>query len=269
MLYQYDLGGRLLEETDGQGNDLADYIYLAGLPIAVVQPSGGQTYFLHDDRLGTPQIATDSNQATQWTTSFDPFGTTATGVGLIVQDLRLPGQEFDQNLGPGVYHNGFRDYASQLGRYIQSDPIGLGGGANHYLYAGSNPAAWVDRDGLDFGDYVDSNGVPHIVIRPLSRPVGPSPDDALVNHKIASALDQISSATEKLAIFSLVTPFAEAAPVLGTISLCTGVAAFVLDPTPKEAVSLAGDVTADKLGVGNVYGAAKMFLDAISPHPAK
>lgn len=159
-LYQYDLAGHLLEETDGQGNATADYIYLADLPVAVVQQSS--VYFVHSDRLGTPQQATDSNQVIQWTSSYDPFGTTSTSIGLIVQDLRLPGQEFDRDLGIGLYHNGFRNYSPFLGRYIESDPLGLGGGLNSYVYVRANPLASFDRLGL-----VEAGG-PSCVSDPLA-----------------------------------------------------------------------------------------------------
>ena len=145
-LYQYDLAGHLLEESDGQGDTRVDYVYLDGRPVATIQPSNNKMYFLHDDRLGTPQVATDSSQTPRWTASYQPFGETSTGVGLIVQNLRLPGQELD--LETGLYHNGFRDYAPTLGRYLESDPIGLTGGLNTFAYAGQNPARWVDPQGM-------------------------------------------------------------------------------------------------------------------------
>ncbi len=145
-LYQYDRNGHLIEETDGQGNPLADYVYLGDLPVATISPGTAQVYFLHEDRLGTPQLATDTNQNVVWSASFGPFGEMGAVPAGIVQDLRLPGQEFD--VETGLYHNGFRDYAPGWGRYLQSDPIGLWAGTNTYGYAHANPTRWVDPLGL-------------------------------------------------------------------------------------------------------------------------
>jgi RHS repeat-associated protein len=47
-------------------------------------------------------------------------------------------------LETGYYHNGFRDYDPSLGRYLESDPIGLLGGLNTYSYAGGNPINRID-----------------------------------------------------------------------------------------------------------------------------
>ena len=52
--------------------------------------------------------------------------------------------------GRSVY-NYFRDYDAVTGRYVQSDPIGLAGGLNTYLYANANPLRYSDPLGLETG----------------------------------------------------------------------------------------------------------------------
>lgn len=154
-LYQYDRSGRLIEETDGDGNALVDYIYVGSMPVATISPSQGQVFFLHGDRLGTPQLATDMNQNVVWAANYGPFGEMSSIPSGIVQDLRLPGQEFDAETG--LYHNGFRDYVPEWGRYLETDPIGIGaGGLNTYGYAYANPLTSVDPLGLcDLLDQVE------------------------------------------------------------------------------------------------------------------
>lgn len=160
-LYQYDLSGHLLEETDGRGNALVDYIYLDDLPAATLSPATAEVYFLQDDRLGVPQLATDAAQHTVWLAGYGPFGEMSNVPAGIVQNLRFPGQEFD--IETGLYHNGFRDYVPGWGRYLQSDPIGLAGGINTYSYALANPVNSIDPSGLQSG--LGESNVPY----PISR----------------------------------------------------------------------------------------------------
>jgi RHS repeat-associated protein len=63
-----------------------------------------------------------------------------------VFDLRYPGQQYDS--ATGFSYNYFRDYEPGIGRYVQSDQIGLLGGVTTYSYANSNPFTVIDRYGL-------------------------------------------------------------------------------------------------------------------------
>lgn len=65
--------------------------------------------------------------------------------GSAVVRLRFPGQ---LSLGvAGLNDNYYRDYDPKVGRCLESDPIGLQGGVNTYLYANANPIGYVDRKG--------------------------------------------------------------------------------------------------------------------------
>lgn len=60
--------------------------------------------------------------------------------------LRLPGQTYDAETG--LHYNYYRDYDPSLGRYGESDPLGLLAGLNTYAYVDSNPLKRMDRLGL-------------------------------------------------------------------------------------------------------------------------
>jgi RHS repeat-associated protein len=149
-LYGYDLNARLLEERAGS-TGVTDYIYLDGRPVATLTPYTKTFAFLMDDRLDTPQLAVDKNQAITWSATYQPFGAT-TPVGTITQNLRFPGQHADTE--SGFSYNNARDYAPSLGRYLESDPIGLAGGPNTYAYVGENPGKRIDKSGLGFIDWL-------------------------------------------------------------------------------------------------------------------
>ncbi len=145
-LFQYDQTGRLLEETNGQGAPKTDTVYLNGVPVASI-PAGGGVSYLHTDRLGTPQIATNGAKTPDWGATYEPFGALdGLPSGSITQNLRFPGQYADAETG--WYQNGFRDYAPLWGRYLESDPIGLTGGMSTYNYVNANPSSGTDSMGL-------------------------------------------------------------------------------------------------------------------------
>jgi len=124
--------------------------------LSIVSPQVlGATFYFHTDHLGTPQVVSDVNQEVVWHGGQEPFGENTPSVELVEQNLRFPGQYFDQE--NNLRYNYFRNYDPGLGRYVQSDPIGLAGGLNTFIYAGSSPLMYIDPIGLatqfGFGGY--------------------------------------------------------------------------------------------------------------------
>ena len=60
--------------------------------------------------------------------------------------MTVPGQYYDAETG--LHYNYFRDYDPKTGRYIEVDPIGLGGGMNLYGYTSQNSVNRKDLNGL-------------------------------------------------------------------------------------------------------------------------
>ncbi|WP_018275332.1 RHS repeat-associated core domain-containing protein [Teredinibacter turnerae] len=116
-----------------------------------------ELYFVHNDHLNTPQMLTDQNGQVVWKVeSQTPFGVVETnddvdGDGQAIEfNLRFPGQYYDSETG--LSYNYFRDYDPSLGRYLQSDPIGLRGGLNTYAYVSGNSLKYYDPFGLSERD---------------------------------------------------------------------------------------------------------------------
>jgi len=64
-----------------------------------------------------------------------------------------PSQESVSQCLVDLHYNYFRDYEPAIGRYVQSDPIGLGGGLNAYEYVRSRPLSFWDARGLEACGY--------------------------------------------------------------------------------------------------------------------
>ena len=138
--------GRLLAENNAGAQPQRTYVYLNGISIALVSGFSSINYVL-SDQLGQPQKLVDGFATLTWDRVSDAFGSTvsqAKGISTAIA-LRFPGQEYDAITG--LHYNDQRDYDPTLGRYIQSDPIGLEAGTNTYNYARGNPALYVDQDG--------------------------------------------------------------------------------------------------------------------------
>ena len=136
-----DRSGSLLAE-DPNGSWI-DYIWLNGRLIGRV--ASGQVYAVHDDQTGRPEVVTNASRQVVWQAQNFAFTQNVT-VASITLNLGFPGQYYDAETG--LWNNGFRDYNSMLGRYVESDPIGVRGGTNTYAYVGGSPLKYADPFGL-------------------------------------------------------------------------------------------------------------------------
>lgn len=142
--YIYTPDGRLTAETWRVGSIGRFYIWLGGEPIALF--TRGDVHFIHNDHLGRAESITAPNKSVVWKASNGSFGRTVTNETLGVFNLGFPGQYYDAE--STLWYNWNRYYDASIGRYTQSDPIGLAGGLNTYTYVGNNPINFYDSMGL-------------------------------------------------------------------------------------------------------------------------
>jgi RHS repeat-associated protein len=121
--------------------------------VKFVPDNASTVYAVHTDHLNTPRLVVDQNQVAVWRwDQSDPFGNNTAnqdpdGNSITFEfPLRFPGQYFDKETN--LHYNYYRDYDPAVGRYTQSDPIGLAGGINTYGYVGGNPTGNFDPLGL-------------------------------------------------------------------------------------------------------------------------
>ena len=120
---------------------------MAADAVRLVPAPAADGYYVHADRLGSPQAMTDDAQQEVWRIDTRPFGEVEALTWTVENNQRFPGQYEDAE--SGYSYNWFRDYEPALGRYLQSDPIGLMGGVNTFAYVEGNPVGAVDPAGLD------------------------------------------------------------------------------------------------------------------------
>jgi RHS repeat-associated protein len=146
---------RLAAEVRQDGS-LRIYIYadaFAMTPLLFVEyktvdadPDSGNRYFLFANHISTPIRVEDEQGSVVWSARIDPYGTAHVPSGAAIEmPLRFPGHYLDSETG--LHYNRFRYHNPELGRYLQSDPIGIAGGLNVYAYT-SNPLRRVDVRGL-------------------------------------------------------------------------------------------------------------------------
>jgi RHS repeat-associated protein len=154
-IFMQDEAGHLIGEYTSTGGLIEETIWLGDIPVATLRPNGSSVniFYVHTDHLNSPRkVSRPSDNKLEWRWDADPFGTTAAnqnpaGLGTFVYGLRFPGQYYMAETG--LNQNWNRDYDPLIGKYIESDPLGLKAGLNTYGYVNARPTLLIDPLGLD------------------------------------------------------------------------------------------------------------------------
>ncbi|WP_394838689.1 DUF6531 domain-containing protein [Pendulispora rubella] len=148
---------RLAAEIQPDGR-LRIYVYVDDVAMAPfmfvdyanvdADPKSGKRYFILANHLGAPELVQDDARQVVWRAWYEAYGTAHIEVGHdFHQPLRWPGHYFDA--ATGLQYARYRYYSPELGRWIESDPLGVAGGLNLHAYGEGNPLRNVDVQGLD------------------------------------------------------------------------------------------------------------------------
>lgn len=166
----YGEAGQWLGNYSASGLPLQQAIWLDNYPVALLSTQAAgvpELAYIQPDHLGTPRVALDPVRDVaiwEWTNKSEVFGNQAPSVdpdadGVVFElALRFPGQQATG--ATGMIYNYQREYDPSVGRYSQSDPIGMAGGISSYGYSSANPVSRADPLGLVDLNYIPPNDHP-------------------------------------------------------------------------------------------------------------
>lgn len=143
----YDGSNRL---ADAENGGEATILYTSGLgidePLSRTDTSTSETFYYHQDRLGSVVALTDAIGDVIQEYEYEAFGNIVGQGGGGANPIAFTGRDMDSE--SGLYYYRARYYDSTVGRFMSEDPIGIDGGINLYTYVENNPINVTDPSGL-------------------------------------------------------------------------------------------------------------------------
>jgi RHS repeat-associated protein len=149
---EYDGGNQIAERTPGNSNVTFRHVFGPGADEPLVTYSGSGTTdrrFLHADERGSILAVTSSTGSLLAINRYDEYGKPESTSTPYMGRFLYTGQRYYGS--PGLYYYKARFYDPRLGRFMQTDPIGYGGGMNGYAYVKGDPVNVTDPLGLGEG----------------------------------------------------------------------------------------------------------------------
>ncbi len=153
--YKDDLKPVTESESDIYGVWHLKKIFIYGVnpysPDAFLNLADNKTYRIIYDHLGSPRMVVDaaSGEIIE-EIDYDTWGNVVSDTNPGLLPFGFAGGMYDADTG--LVRFGARDYDPSIGRCLDKDPIGFGGGTNWYVYVGSEPVNKIDIDGRDMID---------------------------------------------------------------------------------------------------------------------
>lgn len=169
-MYSYDANGNKVTRTGAPTEYRHTIRGGKGAAAIHVRRSNGtsDTYYVHKDHLGSPELITGSGGSVVVRMSFSAYGERRDGadwsgpapagdLSAIANATRrgFTGHEHLDHVG--LIHMNGRVYEPRIGRFLGADPIvvpGASQGANPYAYVWNNPLRFTDPSGFDPEDAV-------------------------------------------------------------------------------------------------------------------
>jgi len=215
------------------------YVYGAGQLLYEISEGGsaptGLIYYHFDHNGNTIALSNSTEQVVQ-RNEYSPYGQLTQASANYDTPFLFAGAFGVQTSGDGLLYMRARFYNPRMGRFLNADPIGFGGGSNWYAYCGgANPISYADPSGLlDGGSSNTLMGsqynTPGFIAYVRSMPVIPSNPNPRFDAIMTGSQTMLTGGTEVVAGYGFATtaPLTFGAGAVGVIAIADGVPRFGL-----------------------------------------